>query len=1154
MSGYWPRPAVLDRISSGGNVVIEASAGTGKTYTLEHLVIDLILRGGLRLDQILVVTFTEKAAAELSTRLRSAMARIHAGPWPADEGWRIDEVALRRLTHALGAFDAASISTIHAFCKRMLTEHAFVNGRLFREELVDARAVFQEAFLTVVRRTLATDPTLQPYLTAWIQRDSLEALAELLFEAHTRGAQLADPYDPVALQDALRDLTRMELTPAVLKPTLQRAGFKVPSVQAILNRVKAVRTVVEHFNAAPDPARALAALDEEERARRREGGVFRYMLDTLASVVDDIPRLAELHRAFQALDVARVPLASAVVQVALPLVRTHLHTDKRSSGRFDFDDLLVLVDEALRGPGQDALLATLRRRFKVALIDEFQDTDRVQWAIFKRVFADSPSHRLVVIGDPKQAIYGFRGADVQTYLAARRRLAGADTPVVHLTDTYRATPELAAALNRLLNQSRLTPFFTGAIRYDHPVRAAGTPPRLEIDGHAVSAVHVFDLRPRKDTLSPSAALRTLHHRTAEAIHDLLRRGTLVTAAGSRPASAADVFVLTRTAKEGLEAAAALRARGVPHAFYKQDGLFQTKEAQDVRNLLAAIADPHDSGRRLRAWLGPFFAVPLDRARHCLALPGNHPLLALLFRFRALADDKRWARLFPAILSDTGIIQRELLLSDSERELTNYLHIFEVLVDEALKSRGTLADLVQTMNDFIEGRRLPEGEDGNVQRLESERAAVQIMTMHKAKGLEAPIVFVTGGLDQNPGFAHVFHRDGQRFLHLGDPAPDAARVERAEEDQRLAYVALTRAQSRLYLPFYGGRGRPVLQRLTGTYQVIDRALESVIVDPEQTMLTVEAVREWRPGRERPTATTPLIDDATTRAVGTVARIPTETVPPSNVDALRLQRHGPVITSYSRLKESKGGYQPTLAAAADNDGTDDRARLSDPEIPTDHLPGGTASGRFVHEMLERVDLATVQTQASWSFWSTLPEVQALFQQGLRRYDRRPEHLPHSYQLVFESLTTPLVLGDLRLTDGVAGADQVIREMEFLYAAPRREDAPDDRGYVKGFIDVVLEHEGKVIVLDWKTDLLPGYDAKTLTSHVDANYSLQADLYTIALVRLLDLRDEGTYDARFAGTAYVFVRGLDVNGAGVYFTRPRWTDIEAAFDRLAATDLRG
>ena len=634
---------------------------------------------------------------------------------------------------------------------------------------------------------------------------------------------------------------------------------------------------------------------------------------------------------------------------------------------------------------------------------------------------------------------------------------------------------------------------------------------------------------------------------ASEVRSLLATAELRTSDGTRALLASDIFVLTRTTQEAVAAARALRTEGLPYAFYKQDGLFQTREAHDVRDLLAAIDDPHDRGRRVRAWLSPFFGISLDEAPRCLDLPGSHALLAMLFRFRALADDKRWARLFAAVLGETRLIEREVLLADSERELTNYLHIFEILFDEAVRARGTLGDLIHTITAFIERRRLPEGEDGNVQRLESDRAAVQLMTMHKAKGLEAPVVFLAGGLDRNPGFAHVFHAEGERRLHLGDAPPDAAAQERAEEDQRLAYVAITRAKSRLYLPFYGGRATPVLQRLTGAYGPIDRALERVIGEA-----SVETLPE-RPARRRHD------DEQATRSIrpASLALPWPPAAEPAAVNDLR-ERRGRTITSYSRLKEAQGGYHPAAERAApDLFEFEDADRLTAPEVPPDQLPGGTASGRFIHEILEFADLDVVRRQAGWSFWAARPDVQELFERCRRRYDRRTEHLPHSYALAFAALTTPMRLGEVTLPEGIAGADRIIREMEFLYPIARDPSqaslTPGREGYVKGFIDVVLEHEGKVIILDWKTDLLPDYQSQ-LTTHVEANYGLQADLYTLALLRLMGITTAEDYDARFGGTAYCFVRGLDADGAGVYFTRPSWAEVQAAQVRLAETDFTG
>ena len=223
-----------------------------------------------------------------------------------------------------------------------------------------------------------------------------------------------------------------------------------------------------------------------------------------------------------------------------------------------------------------------------------------------------------------------------------------------------------------------------------------------------------------------------------------------------PLQANDIFILTRSGREGLEIGEHLRSARIPYAFYKQDGLFQTREAEDIRALLAAIADPHQRSRRIRAWQSRFFAVSLEVLVDCEDLPGAHPLMGRLLDWKALAETKSFDRLFASIIEDSGVIERELFFRDNERALTNYLHIFEILVEEAGRSRATLPELIHTLSAFIARRRLPKGEDGNVQRLESERKAVQIMTMHKTKGLEASVVFLFGGFDSFGGKTHIYH--------------------------------------------------------------------------------------------------------------------------------------------------------------------------------------------------------------------------------------------------------------------------------------------------------------------------------------------------------------------------------------------------------------
>lgn len=1172
----YPKPLVLTELPKHRHGVIEASAGTGKTYTLEHLVIDLIISAEVRLDEILVVTFTEKAAAELRARIRLKLTEIvRAQESPPDNGqptWTIDEPTRERLSRALMSFDAASISTIHGFCHRMLGEHAFDNLRLFSEELVDGRSAFARAFYSVLRRAFAKEERFQPFLEAWLDDQPLDALVTLLFDAHARRGQIHPPLHLDRLDNALRQATLLPLAPNHLRPALKKAGAPHGQLKAILRRIALLKQILERYHRSARVPAFLCELGTAEHKERANEGVLPYLIDRLSRLIRTEGTLKQVRDGLQLLQSVYVPLESAVVQVFLPQVQTVLAQDKAQRGELDFDDMLGLLQDSLHGPAAETLVATLRERYRFALIDEFQDTDEIQWNIFRRLFLDKGAQgRLFVIGDPKQAIYGFRGADVNTYLGARKLMEDAGASQVHLVDNFRSSQGLIDAVNILLQQKAILPFFTGEIRYDHPVRC-GNPDQagIKLSGQALAPVHLVQVNARKKTLSGSGARRTLAKYYAERIAELLApQGD---SEGLKPN---DIFVLTRSGKEGLEVAAELRRVGVPYAFYKQDGLFQTPEADDVRSVLAAIAEPNQRSRRLRAWQSPFFSVPLESLPACADLAGTHPFMKRLLVWRELADAKDYDRLFTAIIADSGIIDRELLLEDSERELTNYLHIFEILQEQASRSKGTLRELIHSLTAYIERRKLPEGEDGNVQRLESERDSVQVMTMHKAKGLEAAVVFVFGGYDAVPSRSHLFHEGGERCLWIGPTPPPEAETERTEEDQRLLYVTLTRAKAHLVLPYFpyapdsdedGGAPVREFKNLDGPYAQLNTQLDRIATQIEtprfSPLFSLEQVPEQPYTRER------TREKARPELQSWQPPPALLSVPPVHADLPKLRRahQGRVITSYSRIKASKGGYtppQPIEAPSSEAPVQEVNTTTSAPD--TVQLPGGTASGRFVHEMLERAPADSLRDAPNLEFWAARKDIRTLFEEGIRKYDRDPKYMPHTMELVFTALTAPLQLEDLRLEQGLCAVDRAVPEMEFLFPIPEDgeptiEVPPSvpwkaERGFVKGFIDLVFEQDGRLYLLDWKSDLLPSYVPEDLVQHVEHNYMLQAEFYTLALVKLMEIHSETDYEARFGGAVYCFVRGMDSTGdgrQGVFFARPSWATVLASESSLRDVDL--
>ena len=1121
------RPSVLRGVPLDRHAVIEASAGTGKTFTLEHLVVELVLTADVTLDRILVVTFTEKATNELRVRVRAKLEELLAGRVAdADEAqvragdfWTLDDAARARLARALHGFDGATIATIHAFCQRVLRENAFASGRLFEEQQVDGRDTFGRALRDALRSDIARDPARAVWLGAALQAGwSIADLESLLWSCTQAKGELRPVFDPATLDAAVAafpvdDARRMEG-----KEAMRSWGLPAPTMRKLGNELYQLALTVE---------------------RAREGGGSRTLvldpgevdLDYLVEKLPGIlPRPGPTGLACSAaLDIARATpsLAAAVAGSALPAVRAELARRKRQAGQYDFDDMLSLVDDALRGPRGGALVRRLRDRWRFVLIDEFQDTDETQWDIFRRAFFEpdaSGKSTVFLVGDPKQSIYRFRGADVETFLAARDQVARSGGETLRLERNFRATPSLVEATNALFAQDA-APFFTGSIRHE-PVTCGKTESTLvDGDGRAVTPLHL--LRFEREIVPTQ--LGALVAREIRGITDPARPWRL----DGRALEHHDVFILTRTKNEGRAMGAALRAAGIPHAFFKEDGLFQTDEAREIRTLLAAIQEPAHRARRVAAWMTRFFDLSLADLERTRDIAPTHPYVARLQGWKALADTRDFERLFESIVQESGVLRREIFFADGERALTNTTHILELLLEHARRTPGTLGDLLHVLSGLVEATRMPLDMEGNVQRLESERRAVQIMTIHKAKGLEAAVVFVAGGW--SPGRSdqvHVVHEDGRRLAWVGTMRGDVkarAKEEEREEEQRLMYVALTRAKGRLYLPVVRKEGAAV--RLRGPYDAVNRRLADLATG--SPLATVED----------PPRLVVLLGPSANDAASEAWRPPAELLarePVGDHAALREQRAGAVVTSYTRMRGARAGARSAWGAEEVQRRAEKGEEIDAARGPV--LRSARASGVFVHEVLERISLASFEA-ADFESWCAMPEVAALFDEAIAIHRVDPAQRGHAQQLVWSAFTTAVPLPGGAALARLASAERVVREMEFVFPVAVAS------AYVRGSLDMAFDHAGRTYFVDWKTDSLPGYDAVTLERHVSSHYEEQVTLYALATVKLLGVRSREEHDARFGGILYCFLRGFGHGGQGLWSARPEWAQLKAREGDLSA-----
>ncbi len=1093
-------PEILARLPADRHAVIEASAGTGKTYTLEHLIVREVC-AGTPIERLLVVTFTEKATDELRRRVRAELEAVldRAVLPPAEGATPLTALEVERVRLARDGFERAAISTIHGFCQRVLSDHAFGGGRFLREEVADRETIGERAFHQMMTTAVVRDDALRPWLEALLAAgEPLDALREQL------GRALGLPED--------------RTTPALDLAGIEAAWRGLP-VEAAVREL-----ATSDLNEKTRPSRSriepgLVALQSRDLA-----GLLARAEDVLGLAAVNLgnrklPALSALLARLPPLFERIMPLSTAVTLLFLPVFRGAVQAIKAREGVLDYDDMLHHLAAALRDPARGpGLRAALRDKYTVALIDEFQDTDETQWFIFHHLFGAAP-HRMIVIGDPKQAIYGFRGADVETYKSATSALREAGAAFAPLDACYRSAAPLVAAYSGLLSEGVLE-------EPPPPVRAPAGAPVLHDPGQSAALVLV-------DLPDANAGRTRLIHGTwiAEEIQRLLRVAHWQDRKEKRrPVQAKDIYVLTYNDVDGRNLGRLLREHGVRVAFYKQDGLFQSSEAKALRDVLAAVSAPSDRSATLRALLTPMFDVPLTHLP--FVQPGrSHPALERLAEWSRLGERRQYAQLFADIFDQSGVLRRAAFVGGNERAVTNYLHLAELIIEWISRDPPTLSDVVAWMDRCIAGREAPLGRDGNVQRLEGEVDAVQIMTVHKSKGLEAPVVFLFGGFFRGSGFPPPFayRRDGARWHELrptraqgGAPhVTEAIAGEDEREVGRLSYVAMTRAKGRVYVPTTAksfrmtGRHHKLAKRAR---QWIDeagrRTHAAVVVPPPPAYLElVEAeqgplIAPWMPPRD-------------------------QLAPPEALAAQYSKlagEHAPFeVTSYSRLKKE---------AEAAHDALDPEATIllgeapapPPPELGLFELPPGPETGVFLHQILERAPLASVTGGPSLDTWRARSDVRELVDAALLEHRVAPEHRADAERLVHGALTATLPL-DPPLP-GLAAAQRVVREMEFLF--PR----PEARVYVKGYLDVVVEHAGRTWIIDWKSDRLDGYDTASLRQHVEERYRLQVQLYALALARIVGVTDEASHAARFGGVVYVFLRAPGGRTPGIVVERPAWS----------------
>ncbi|MCO4204947.1 exodeoxyribonuclease V subunit beta [Aeromonas taiwanensis] len=1169
-----------------GERLIEASAGTGKTYTIAGLYLRLLLGHGplieegedagqpsaherpLSVTEILVVTFTEAATAELRGRIRG---RIHEARLAFMRGESKDallaqllaevedhELAARRLLAAERQMDEAAVFTIHGFCQRMLKQNAFESGALFETEFLTDdsqlrlqavsdywRAEFypvDKTLASAVRALWPSPAALLREMNGWLDNSELE---------------MRPPAGDETL--AARHQVAMSRIAAVKEGWLAQVDEIRRQTDGHISRYTGKNYegwLAKIADWAQDEASGYAIPKELERFGQT-------VLEANLKKGGDVPTLP-LFSEIDALLASRPGIRDLILQRAAVVVRSRMQASKRQAHQLSFDDLLKDLDGALDSPLGERLCERIRATYRVAMIDEFQDTDPQQYRIFHRLYGGHQDTALLMIGDPKQAIYGFRGADIFTYIQARRNVSAHYT----LGRNWRSSGALVAAVNGLFERAK-DPFIYEADIPFLPVEAQGKSKALRLDGEAAPVLHCWQLT-GQPTFNRGDYQSKMARATAAEIHRLLtlaREGKALI--GETPVKAGDIAVLVRTGAEGKLVQQELARLAIASVYLSnRESVLEQVEAREILLILHACQNPSEE-RSLRAALATGLFDLDAKALDELASDERawESAVQEFMEYRKVWHKRGVLAMLRALLHRRNLAASLLASPYGERRLTNFLHLGELLQQVSSELDGEYA-LLRWLGEAVNRQ---SGQDAEqILRLESERKLVQIVTIHKSKGLEYPLVFLPFICSHRSADTPLYHEadeaGNRTILDLTGAEESLAEAdkERLAEDLRLLYVALTRGVYATWLglaPVRSGNGKSEKTDLHQT--AIGYLLQKGEEGDAATLATaLSALAQDLPGvavgeplltrpAPLPPEEEPLGEPQVRRFGGTLERdwwI-------SSYSGLAAQGHG-----HSKGVLANPGFDDEVVTEAAALATEEPVQAPQPSIFT--FPKGARPGTLLHSLFETIDFESAAGEPLAQHIATL-----LAQDG---FDESWAQVLQ--QQVEAVLDTPLETGfgePVRLRDLAPERKQV--ELEFFLPMGRvtapaltalcqqydplsRGNKPLSfatvQGMLKGFIDLVFEWQGRWYLLDYKSNHLgmspADYSRPALEqAMVEHRYDLQYQLYSLALHRLLSLRLPGyDFDQHFGGVFYLFLRGMPQGG--IFHTRPS-RELVQGLDRL-------
>ncbi len=1176
----------------GQSIYIKASAGTGKTYNIQKIVRQLLERKDVpQLEKILIVTFTEKAAGELRDRIRKELTGFDAD------------------------VDNAPIYTIHSFCQKTLEEFAFTANKPASLELIDEEEIndfidrairdglennenFRTELIPLFENAENKDnfieslkDDLKQAVAKYYPDEKIVELEKEIQKATFNGREITiDEYKIYSSFDLLIETQEFKDNLAKLEKLAQQ-NEEIFETKSIGLDDKKKKKLEEQLLKLPNFYKDLKS-HLVNKEIKFDGQKFRSFKNEeeqkLFRFFYELKNIKGLFKIFTA----------NFYQMHLPNLYQAWQLEKSQNKQQSFNDMIRNVREAVCEKNS-ALKKELQKKYDVAIIDEFQDTNQQQWDIFREVFKND-SHSLIVVGDPKQSIYAFQGADVNVYENA----IGTFENGYKLSHNYRSTDQMIEACNRLFEQD----FFKGSditfFKSEPPEAPGDKTLNATFDGKEIKPFWICNSE-KKEKNEDGSVKKSEVPISAEdfaklAVEKIVDCCTYDKNGKTRlqvyekkeknfrNVSFKDFAVLAKTSSEMEEIENAMKDSGIPFLRYKDKNLFRGIECKHWISLINAIASPDFTGHK-RAFLSEalftrFFDIPIENVTDEKYDSPTCDERKALIEWQMLAEDRKWAKLLESIFEKTQI-EKRLSGLDNLQTLSKFRQIGEYIVEYLYKNDSSLDGVSRHLSRLV-ARTEGADDEGSLVARGTDFDCVQLMTIHASKGLEFPVVIVAGGFKQrNNQIPQVYLYHEEKKDDEGKPVGKYAKLSFSEDGkekmkneeeiewQRLFYVAYTRASSLMILPNYeksisGDKeiNNVFTKTITASLSAFmqndanKKLYENFIFSEENNRKLSKEVQEILKHKKEKES------DGTTE--DSQKEVFTELKDAKN----RLLKKN----SYSSLGHKKialneyvsDKYKPE--EEDDDENLEETSELSD----SDYLKGyprGSKLGLALHSIFEKIDFETALPIASESSGKRISDyeelctdsdVKALIEdsfseQGLKIDEEDSKNWrKNTAQIVWNTLSARFK----ELTGEKEGEAFSLREIllkdrssevEFNFMPEEFSSAPEIRNYFNGFIDLLFVRnvDGKEVysLLDWKSDTLPDYSESETANHSVEKYSIQMVLYSYCLVKWLktfpkysSMDYNEIYKNHFGGIYYVYLRGTKAGTDNGIFAQ-KWENWE-------------